>query len=195
MKPENMEFQLSQLLDGQLDDQQAQALRRQMAQDPALARQFRQLQALEAKLAELAGLTPSVDWELQRESIHSKLERHTLLAPGQNALLVRLLRWSAATAAAAAVLAGLVLTLHLAWPAGKAGNIHVTYSQIAAPAAHHRPQVQTVQQAETTGRTQVRYSDAGKVPDATANRGPERGMVLISGGSDAPSAASSLDMD
>ena len=74
----------------------------------------------------------------------------------------------------------------------------MVYVQPAAAPKHHTL-VASEQPAETTGRPQVRYSEAGKVPDLKTahaeDRDGNRSFLMISGGSDAPSAASTLDLD
>jgi anti-sigma factor RsiW len=120
---EDIEFQLSQLLDGELPEEQAAALRRRIAADPALAEQFRRYQALEEGLGRLGSEMPAVDWDLQRESIRSVLEREALLKPMSTPWRGVLFRWSAAAAAAAAcVIVGLLTINWLVsggWGAGK----------------------------------------------------------------------------
>jgi anti-sigma factor RsiW len=110
MKPEDIEYQLSQLLDGELPAEQAQALRRRLAEDPALAEEYRRYQALEKGLGGMGRQTPSVDWELQRDSIRAVLEREALLKPLSAPWRSVVFRWSAAVSAAAAcVVAGLLV--------------------------------------------------------------------------------------
>ena len=106
MEPkDDIEYQLSQLLDGDLPAEQAKALLRRMESDPALADQFRRYRALEAGLGELAEQMPAVDWEFQRESIRAALERESLLKPALPAWPGRVIRWSTRVAAMAAVVA------------------------------------------------------------------------------------------
>ena len=197
MKPEDIEFQLSQLLDGRLDDQEAQALREKIAHDPALAEQYRQYQALEGKLGAAGGEEMSVDWDLQRESIHATLERQSLLADKRDSVALRVFRWSAAIGAAAAVIAGIALTLHVVWPSSGGRSIQVVIVPPAAPTPATRPAVATLIPGEPSGHMNVTYTGSGKSPDVKQARaeGPQRGMMIISGGSDADSAVMTLDLD
>jgi anti-sigma factor RsiW len=107
---EDMEYKLSQLLDGQLGPDESNALLKRIDEDPALREQFRLYQSLEEGLSRQGAQMPAVDWELQREAIHSVLEREALLKMSRFAWPVRAIRWSAAVAAVAAIitLAGLL---------------------------------------------------------------------------------------
>lgn len=123
---DDIEFRLSQLLDGQLDPQQEQALRGQLAEDPALAEDFRQYEALEGHLAALAERMPAIDWAVQRESIAAELEREALLGQPQRqwrSVVTRAVAGLSALAACLVIAGGLYLWLRS--PATPGGDVQV----------------------------------------------------------------------
>ncbi len=135
MKPhDDIEFQLSQLLDGQLSVREAQALRRRMEQEPALAEQFRQYQALQGELGALGPAELPVDLAFQRESIQAALERESLMAPERPAWSARLARWSALGAAAAAAV--VLVVLGLQWLQGPPAPSAELAGAMVEPAPH-----------------------------------------------------------
>ena len=109
MKSSDIEYELSQLLDGDLPEERAEVLRRRLADEPALAEANSLYQSLDSALTGLAEEIPSVDWQLQRESIRAILERESLLKPPASMWRGRLFRWSAAVTAAAAAVVALIL--------------------------------------------------------------------------------------
>lgn len=127
---EDLEFKLSQLLDGQLGPGESAALLKRIETDPNLAEQFRMYQALEEGLSRQAGEMPEVDWELQRETIHSMMEREALLKAPRFVWPVRAMRWTAAVAAVAAVIAIVALL------PGRLGNVMPTSSDISVAYDH-----------------------------------------------------------
>jgi anti-sigma factor RsiW len=113
MKNDDLEFELSQLLDGDLPHDRAEAVLKRLGDDPGAAEQFRQYQAVEQALSGLSERLPDIDWDLQRDDINAELEREALLGRGASRWVGRVVRWSSMAAAAAAVLVAAVLL----WPA------------------------------------------------------------------------------
>lgn len=103
---DNLEYLISQYMDGQLTVRQEQGLRRRLEQDPALAEQWRQYQALDAQVSSVrAAALDAVDYAAQRSSIMGRLERKVLLeGPKRRVLVLRPAFWGAMAAAAAVVL-------------------------------------------------------------------------------------------
>jgi anti-sigma factor RsiW len=118
-KPQDIEFELSQLLDGQLSGPQAARLWARIQSDPQLAQEFERYQGLEAKLQEQHDQLPDVNWELQREGIRTALEREELLEPARSVRPTILARWAAGiTAAAAAIILAVFGGYRLLSPSG-----------------------------------------------------------------------------
>lgn len=77
---DNLEFELSQYLDGQLSRGRARRLERRIEQDPALREQLRKYAALEGRLSALGkGTLAGADYDGQREEVVRLLERRRLL--------------------------------------------------------------------------------------------------------------------
>jgi len=112
-KPEKVEWELSQYLDGQLSSRQAAALEKRLAQDPQLRQELQRYVALEEHLSamgreELAG----IDYESQRSQIMAALERKGLLAARPRRVLIfRPVFGVLAAAAAVAIVATVALVL------------------------------------------------------------------------------------
>ena len=103
----NIEFFLSQYLDGQLTPRQEQDLLGRLETDRDLAEQLRQYRALEEALPSVAAeALAGVDYAAQRSSIMDRLERKSLLQVPQRRVLVLRPRFWGAMAAAAAILLG-----------------------------------------------------------------------------------------
>ena len=193
MKREDIDYQLNRLLEGELDAGEAQRLMQRIEREPALAQRYRQYRRLRDELEGLAADGPAVDWASQRESIHAKLERQALLKPSSRPAILRLVRWSATTAAAAAVIAGVLLTLH--WftgvTRGGAGDrmqvVVVRPSAIVGAAS-----VSAVRRGEPAdgGQLQVQYRRVGRRPEDLAAR--TRGIVVVSAGPEAASGTTSV---
>lgn len=110
MKPKDIEQLISEWVDGTLSADQVEQVTRRLAADPALATEHRLHKALASVLADIAAEPmPPVDWELQRQMIQAAMERDALLSPPARTWPRRLVRWSAAVTAAAAVFAVAVL--------------------------------------------------------------------------------------
>jgi anti-sigma factor RsiW len=80
MENQEIEFLISQYIDGQLDAAQKLELERRLAGDPRMAEELRKYKSLEGQLANL-GLPDlaGVDFNSQRSSIMASLERKALL--------------------------------------------------------------------------------------------------------------------
>lgn len=113
MKQDDIEYRLSQLLDGDLPDAEKLDLQTRLDNDADLAEQQRLYQSLDDALAEWGEQVPPVDWNLQRETIGAALEREALLRPTATAWPGRVFRWGAVVSAAAAAV--IVLTLGVQW--------------------------------------------------------------------------------
>ncbi|MFB3891011.1 MAG: anti-sigma factor [Phycisphaerae bacterium] len=107
--PDNKDpqFEISQYLDGQLEGRQLADFERRLAEDPALASELARWRALDERLAAMSGAgLENVDFQTQRASIMSALERKALLADQRRRVLVfRPAFWGAVAAAAAILLA------------------------------------------------------------------------------------------
>ena len=111
MKPKDIEQNVCELVDGLLPVEQAEEVRQRLAADPRLAEEHRLYQSLTSVLDEMAAEPmPLVDWELQRQTIQAAMERDALLTPSVSPWPRRLIRWSAAVTAAAAVFVALLLS-------------------------------------------------------------------------------------
>lgn len=113
---EHDEFLLSRLLDGDLPAAEAEALRRRIEAEPALAAVYARMVRLDGVLKGRAGDRPQVDWR----AFHARVLNRVELAAEENAspLFVRVSRWLAigVPLAAAAVIA---LVFILRSPGGK----------------------------------------------------------------------------
>ncbi|NQU76006.1 MAG: hypothetical protein HQ546_06830 [Planctomycetes bacterium] len=191
MKPEDVEYQLSRLLDGELPQDQAEAFRQRLSQDPALAEQHRLYQALDQSLSDLAKDMPAVNWDLQRQGIRAVLERKMLLRPMVPSWRGRLLRWSTAAAAAAAVLVALVLGLN--WLTSSAMR-RPTAKLVVAWAGPKAPWTGATlsggplrdEADNATSELAVTYSSAGtaadQVPSETAQPDYHGEIIVVSAG-------------
>jgi anti-sigma factor RsiW len=107
--PDNtdLEFLINQYLDGQLEGRQLADFERRLAEDPALASELARYEALEGRLSAMSGGgLEKVDFQAQRASIMSALERKALLTPPRRSvLLFRPAFWGAVAAAASIMLA------------------------------------------------------------------------------------------
>ena len=104
---DNLEFLISQYLDGQLDDAQNAKFRRRLETDRELARELQRYTSLEKHLADMhAPELDEVDFDAQRASIMSSLERQVLLSPPRRSpIIFRPAFWVPLAAAAMVVLA------------------------------------------------------------------------------------------
>lgn len=129
MKRKDDQYLLSELLDGELPQEQADALRRRLAADETLAAEGRRYEALDGVLGEIGREMPEVDWELQRETIRAALVREALLRPLRRAWPGRLIRWTAGVSAAAAALVALALAVQwfMTGPAGPVPEMAVKW--------------------------------------------------------------------
>ncbi len=109
----DLEFQLTQYLDGLLDDKQAAQLERKLARDPALARELELYRSLGRKLTGMSSRElEGADYRSLRSGVMASLERKALMEAAPRRV-VRL--WPALSAVAAtlivAVMAWLVFSL------------------------------------------------------------------------------------
>ncbi|RPI63688.1 MAG: hypothetical protein EHM48_02060 [Planctomycetaceae bacterium] len=103
----DLEFQISQYLDGQLTGRQLAAFQRRLAEDANLAEQLRLYSALDEQLGdmEIPGLE-TADFDAQRSTIMANLERKVLLDGHRRpALVLRPIFYVPLAAAASIVLA------------------------------------------------------------------------------------------
>ncbi len=120
---DDIEYRLSQLLDGTLPPEQRAELEQRLAEDDALRRQLEEYRRLQTHLDGLTDLEPlAVDYPQQRREIMGAIERRALLAPRGS----RLRRWSraamlpASAAAAAVLIAAMVYFYGFPEPPGAA---------------------------------------------------------------------------
>jgi len=198
MKSKDIEQQLSELVDGTLPVEQAERVKRRLAADPALAEEHRLYASLAKVLDEMAAEpVPEVDWELQRQTIQSRMERAALLAPPASAWSRRLVRWSAAVTAAAAILAIALLGRWwlLAPGAGEpAPSLEVVWASPTTAADEGLAAGPVRPVAEATEELVVAYNPsagalAGPVQPVSALAAPGRaGTIIISVAAPAPAA-------
>ena len=106
MNPE-LEARLSALLDGELDPDEAAALRAELAREPALAARLAELGAVDEALRALPSRTPPAELRARlAERIRAEARAFAARAPGRRTLRLA----TAALAAAAAALALVLLT-------------------------------------------------------------------------------------
>ena len=120
---DNLEFELSQYLDGQLSGRRARRLERRLDQEPALREELKKFAALDEQLSQLAQKdVAGLDYDWQRSEVVRMLERKRLLgARSTRTIFFRPVFWG--TGGALAVAAAVVIGI-LAWmpPAGPTGN-------------------------------------------------------------------------
>lgn len=109
---DNIEFIISQYLDGQLSPRRQKEFSQQLEHDPALARELQKYQALDANLKKLdQAKLDQVDYQAQRSIIMERLERKVLLEGSRRRVFVLRPAFVGTMAAAAAVL----LAVGLSW--------------------------------------------------------------------------------
>ncbi len=115
MKPisEHDEFLLSELLDGNLPDEQSVALRERMTREPELARAYESLARVDQLLAARRGVRPAFDFHRLQEAVMSDVRRRS----GWRTALYRFPLW-ARYAAPLAAAAAISLAVLLNSPAG-----------------------------------------------------------------------------
>ena len=110
---EQLEFELTQYLDGELSGAKKRRLEARLDKDESLRREIARYGALEGKLAELASVDIAPQWtQFQREQIITSLERRSLLSPRPRRRLVFRPAFLSALGAAAAV----VMAVVMFWP-------------------------------------------------------------------------------
>lgn len=70
----NLEFQITQYLDGLLNEDESAQLEAQLETDPALREIFDKYQALQSKLESLGEDLPEIDFDLQRQQIMGQID-------------------------------------------------------------------------------------------------------------------------
>ncbi len=191
MKHKDVEYKLSELVDGNLPEVEAEQLHGKLASDPELTEELRLYRAVDDVLAGEGEEMPEIDWGFQRESIRGVLEREALLRPAGPTWPGRLVRWTATAAGVMAAAAAIVLVavnvlsptlpenppeveVALLPPADPAGPESLTVSVIE-PDADQQPSVE------------VSYAVSGDIPPssidvASAFGAPTqpRGTIVIS---------------
>jgi anti-sigma factor RsiW len=145
---DNLEFELSQYLDGELSGRRARRMERRLEEEPALREDLKKYAALGEQLDALARTdVPGMDYDWQRSEVVRMLERKRLLdARPRRTIFFRPVFWGAggALAVAASVVVGI-----MAWmssPAGPAKAPGLPAPEISValvmPAAAAQSQVQ-----------------------------------------------------
>ncbi len=139
---ENLEYQFSQYLDGQLSPRAETKLKRRLAEDGDLSEELRRYTALNQHLQAMGrSELEAVDYDAQRAEIYAALERKALLeGPPRRRLVLRPVFAVSAIAAAILILASAgLLTFRLAEePAGVGG---ISVSLRAAPLPQGQPEL------------------------------------------------------
>ncbi len=184
MKPDDSEFLLSQLLDGQLDSERARLVRERMAKEPQLAERYRLYQKLDGALAAFAQDAPAISYDFQREGIHEKLQRQALLVGQQPPVVIQFVRRWGRALAAAAVISGLLITFFVIGHAGKHGSIDIAFERPSTARTGRMNSPVVLKEPATEGHLDVRYS-ASDSTTANNNDAPRRhGSVIVSADSD-----------
>ena len=189
---DNLEFLLSQYLDGQLDPQEMERLEDRLGSDLELRREFQRYAKLDEMLGELRSPPElaAVDFDAQRHEIMAALERKALLAERPRFNVIRMtFAGVGALAAAAVIVAGSWLIFHT--PSG--GSSPVARVEIVKPVSSSHgqavaslagPGLQDLNQAQVA----VEYEQVpdNEFPLAAAERTPEAwdaptGTVLMVG--------------
>ncbi len=132
---QNLEYQLSQHLDGQLDAEVRAKLQKRLAEDPELSRQWQRYTELDCQLDALSGEPlPEIDFDEQRERIVAAVERKALLEGYPKRRWVIGTR-SMAVAAAAMLLMGVAIGLWSLWP----GKVISPQQQVAVAVLSEAP--------------------------------------------------------
>jgi anti-sigma factor RsiW len=192
---DNLEFELSQYLDGQLSGRRERRLERRLEQDPALREELKKYASLEGGLAslaqrELAGL----DYDAQRGEVVRMLERKRLLAAPRRAVIFRpVFAWGGG---ALAVAAGLLVGMW-AWMSSGTGTVParqpspatVVSVALVAPSAgakQERAEVTLRKLSEDDFRLQDVAADTASVDSASADSSAEGGATELAVGGRRP---------
>jgi anti-sigma factor RsiW len=159
---DNLEFELSQYLDGQLSGWRTRRLERRLEREPALRAALQKYASLEGHLADLAGRElAGVDYDSQRLEVGRRLERRALLErPRRRPVVLRPWFLSAAggLAIAAAVVAGALFLMST--PVGRPAPAGAEVSAMLV-----RPPVPQRGEAQVTLRRleekEIRLTDSG----------------------------------
>jgi anti-sigma factor RsiW len=110
----DLEYRLSQYLDGQLPADDAEAMEKRLHEDPALREELRRYRRLESHLSRMRAELAGDDCRRQRASIMAAVERQALLVgPPRRAWRLRGGLWGGLAAAAVALIAATVALLVL----------------------------------------------------------------------------------
>jgi len=188
---DNLEFELSQYLDGELSGRRARRLERRLAEDPALQEELKKYAALEGHLAGMARKGPEgADYDFQRAEILRMLERKRLLeAPRRRPVVLR--PWFMAAGGGLAVAATVIISV-LAWmpphvPVGSSLAPEVSVA-VVAPSARQHGQVQVALPRLDAMDYRLSEVAAGTEPqESGAEPEPPPGTVLVSVNSPSPS--------
>lgn len=182
---DNLEFELSQYLDGQLSGRRARKVQRELERSPELQEDLKKYAALDGLLTGAARqAVPGVDYDAQRAEVLRLLERRRLLEGRPRRTIV--LRPVFALGGGLAVAAALVVAfaLRTQQPADKApthGGAVEVFAQVVIPAAPG-PAVAEVRLPRMDEKD-FRFSDAPADPGLTELAGeplpPGTVMVLV----------------
>ncbi|HUS48232.1 MAG TPA: hypothetical protein VM098_08935 [Phycisphaerae bacterium] len=186
---DNLEFELSEYLDGQLSTRRARQLRRRLDREPALREELRRYASLEEHLSAMGEQAlGGADYSGQRAAVIERLERKALLdARRRRPVVLRPVFWGPVAAAAAVVLAAATwLTLYTGNGAGAPSQVDVVV--LAAPQSGPSEAVMVLRRIdpeELVLAGPVRWPDGSAVPAGTVlvSTGPEQtdqlaGMAL-----------------
>jgi anti-sigma factor RsiW len=172
---DNLEFELSQYLDGQLSGRRARQLERRLEQDPALRETLQRYAALDGRLVALGGAgLAGVDYDSQRAEVVRRLERRALLE--RRPARIIFLRPVFAMAGGGLAVAAAVLIAVLVWRGGQPPVSTPTVSEVSV--AVLAPVVPRGGEAQVTLRRledrEIRLADAEEGPHAPP------GTVMVS---------------
>ena len=184
---DNLEFELSQYLDGELSGRRARKLEKRISQDPALQEELKKYAALEGRLSALgAGSLAGADYDSQRAEVLRVLERRALLERPRHRLIIFRPVFAAVSgglAAAAAIVIGLAMWLSSPGPVAGPGPIAMPPSASQPPAAAGPAEVQVAMNRMEAGDFHLPEVAAGmEPPDIASEPEPPPGTVLVSVG-------------
>ena len=181
---DNLEFELSQYLDGELSGRRARKLERRIAEDPALQKELKKYAALEGQLSAL-GSSPlaGADYDSQRAEVLRMLERRRLLErPRPRPVFFRpvFAAVSGGLAVAAAIIIGIALWPSPVGPVPPA-PVHEVQVAVVAPAVPEHGQVQVAMARLDAADYRLPEVAVGVETQETASEAePPPGTVLVS---------------
>lgn len=194
---DNLEFQLSQYLDGQLSYGEAEAFLARLREHPELQAEMERYTRLDSLLGDLKqdGLPP-VNFDLQRQEIMGHLERRVLLQPRTGVRYIRVAFAGAMAAAAALLITAAAMFFQpsgrVSVPIADVPVVTVNAIAMAKPEAVAQVQVTVIGSSAPSGALQVEYprlqdtdfrlspADAGEGSEISHN---PPGTILMVGGS------------